>query len=295
MKFAAIDIGSNAVRLVVKSVVTDPVNNSQSLSQDLLVRFPLRLGEDAFVNSEISKTKAKQLLRLIEAYRQMIKIFEITELRTCATSAMRDAKNSEKIVKKIHDKTGIKIEIINGEEEAHIIYDTHIEQLLDKGRNYLYMDVGGGSTQLTLIHDGKLVYSHSFNIGTVRMMNDIVSPKEKAAFRKKLKELCEKYPEIHLIGSGGNINKLNKLAQNQANKDIMSVKALKTLNEELSKLSVEARMKKYKIKRDRAEVIGFASELFLEAAGVVKTDEIIIPAISISDGIINKMFIKKFN
>lgn len=291
--FAAIDIGSNAVRLVVKSIEKDPADNSESLGQDLLVRFPLRLGKDSFTLGKISKGKAKHLLHLMKSFRHMLKIFPIVDFKACATSAMRDAENGKEIVDKIEEETGIHIEIINGEEEARIVYETHIERELGQDADYLYMDVGGGSTQISLIHSGNLVYSHSFNIGTVRMMNEMVDRKEKDAFLSKLKELRSQYPDFKLVGSGGNINKLHKLLQERKTDSSLNVEKLRQLNMELSPLAVETRMKKYRIKRDRAEVIGFASDIFISAADVMEIPEIVVPSISIADGIINNMFIKQ--
>ncbi len=290
--FAAIDIGSNAVRLLVKSVERDPADDSERLVQELFVRFPLRLGEDAFTRGRISPLKAKQLQHLMKSFYQMLKIFEVSGFRACATSAMRDAHNGKEIVHAIRKKTGIHIEIIGGDEEARIVYDTHIEQELGQENDYMYMDVGGGSTQISLIRSGQLVYSHSFNIGTVRMMNDKVKKKEKESFLSKLKELRTQYPDFKLVGSGGNINKLHKLLQEGKTDNPLNVEKLKIMHNELSSLSVESRMKKYKIKRDRAEVIGYAAGIFIDATGAMQISEIIIPAINITDGIINDLFFK---
>ncbi|MDR1730109.1 MAG: Ppx/GppA family phosphatase [Prevotellaceae bacterium] len=290
--FGAIDIGSNAVRLVVKSIEKDPFDNSVSLSQDLLVRFPLRLGEDAFTQGKISSEKITQLLHLMKSFRQMLKIFPVINIRACATSAMRDAKNGEKIARLIQKNTGIEIEIIDGEEEASIIYETHIERELGQEADYMYMDVGGGSTQISLIHSGKLVYSHSFNIGTVRMMNNKIDQEEMDMFIAKLQELRAEYPTFKLVGSGGNINKLNKLLLKKKDGNRVNVEQLKRLRQELSPLTTEARMKKYRIKRDRAEVIDFAAHIFTDAANAMQIEEIIVPSINITDGIVNKMFLK---
>ncbi|MDR2087130.1 MAG: Ppx/GppA family phosphatase [Dysgonamonadaceae bacterium] len=288
--FAAIDIGSNAVRLTVKSIGKN-ADGVASLEQDLLVRFPLRLGKDAFTKGKISKKKAGQLMLLMKSFHGMLKIFSVIAFRACATSAMRDAGNGKEIIDKIQKKIGLPIEIISGEEEARIIYETHIERELGAGNDYLYMDVGGGSTQISFIRAGKLIYSHSFNIGTVRMMNNRIRKKDRITFFSTLNDLRRQYPDIKLVGSGGNINKLYKLLQEDKNSFRLNVERLKQLNRELSLLSVEERMKKYRIKRDRAEVIGYASYIFVNAAKVMRIDDIIVPSISISDGIINKMFI----
>jgi exopolyphosphatase/guanosine-5'-triphosphate,3'-diphosphate pyrophosphatase len=222
----------------------------------------------------------------------MLKIFSVLDIKAYATSAMRDAKNGVKVAEKISRQTGIAIEIIDGEKEARIVYETHIEHELGQEADYMYMDVGGGSTQISLIHSGQLIYSHSFNIGTVRMMNDKVYAKEKEAFVSKLQELRAQYPTFKLVGSGGNINKLHKLLFEKKNPDTLNITKLKRLHQELSLLAVETRMKKYRIKRDRAEVIDFAAEIFIDAADAMQINEIIVPSISISDGIINKMYLK---
>ena len=293
--FAAIDIGSNAVRLTVKNIEKDPIDNSETLAHDLLIRFPLRLGDDAFSWGKISRETEKHLLYLMKSFQQMLKIFSVIDCKVCATSAMRDATNGQKVADKIYKKTGINIEIIDGEEEARIIYETHIERDLGQENNYMYMDVGGGSTQISLIYSGNLIYSHSFNIGTVRMMNNKVNPNEKEAFFTQLQELRKQYPDFQLVGSGGNINKLYNLLQVKKDRSTMSVEKLKQLYKELSQLSVEMRMKQYRIKRDRAEVIGFAADIFIEAADAMQIEYLIVPSISISDGIINRMFLKYVN
>lgn len=292
ISFAAIDIGSNAVRLLIKSIATNPEDGSQSLSEDILIRFPLRLGEDSFANGQISKENAKRLLRLMKAFRQMIKIYDVVEMRACATSAMRDAANGADIVSKIYEETNINIEIIDGEEEARIIYDTHAERMLEPNGDYLYVDVGGGSTQMTMIHGGEMVYSHSYNIGTVRMMKNMVSSNEKTAFSAKLLELHSQYPRLRLIGSGGNINKLHKLSGDKRHKDILPLRTLQILYKELAPMTVEQRMKIFKLRRDRAEVIVNASDIFMEAATLTHSKEIIVPSISISDGIVEALFDK---
>ena len=178
VNYAAIDIGSNAVRLLIKRV-NEEGSPEGLMSKVQLIRIPLRLGEDAFTSGEISTEKTEKLIRLMKAYRQLMKIYEVTDYRACATSAMRDARNGKSIVRKIEKKTGIRIEIIDGQEEAHIVYDNHIEQLFEPGKNYLYVDVGGGSTEINLISEGELKSSRSYNIGTVRMLSGMVKNEEK--------------------------------------------------------------------------------------------------------------------
>ena len=174
VNYAAIDIGSNAVRLLIKSI--NPETAEQLFTKELLLRVPLRLGEEVFTQGEIPASKAKKLLRLMKAYRQLMKIYEVDAYRACATSAMRDAANGKEVIETITRKSGIRIDIINGEEEARLVYDNHIEYLADKNADYIYVDVGGGSTEISLIHQGTLRSSHSYNIGTVRLLKGKVVP-----------------------------------------------------------------------------------------------------------------------
>ena len=287
--FGAIDIGSNAVRILVKSIEKQE-DNMEHLVQKTLYRFPLRLGEDSFSEGKISKQKTQHLICLMKAFKQILKIYNVADFKACATSAMRDAKNGKQVVEKIYKETGIKVDIIKGTEEARLIYETHIERTLDQCKDYLYIDVGGGSAQLTMIHEGELIFSYSFDIGTVRLMNSKVSKQEMEAFVAKLNELSVQYPNLILIGSGGNINKLYKLSENKLHKGILSLSTLQTLYKKLSPLSVEQRMNRFKIKRDRAEVIVYASEIFLTVAKSTNATQIIVPSISIGDGIIEKLY-----
>jgi len=287
--FGAIDIGSNAVRILIKSVEKQE-NDTECLVQKTLYRFPLRLGEDSFSDGKISKQNTKNLICLMKAFKQILKIYNVTDVKACATAAMREASNGKKVAEKILKETKIKVNIIKGTEEARLIYDTHIERSLEQNKDYLYIDVGGGSTQLSLIHEGELIFSYSFDIGTVRLMNNKVSDKEKEAFLTKLNELSAQYPNLILIGSGGNINKLYKLSRNKSHKEILPVNTLQTLYKKISPLSVEQRMKQFKLKRDRAEVIVYASDIFLDVANITKSTRIIVPSISIGDGIIEKMY-----
>ncbi|MDR3126900.1 MAG: Ppx/GppA family phosphatase [Tannerellaceae bacterium] len=282
--FAAIDIGSNAVRLSVKSIRTDAAGKPRP-EQQLLIRFPLRLGKEAFTKGKISEPAVKQLLHLMKSFQQMLKVFPLTAFRACATAAMRDARNGEQIALRIRKKTGIPVEIISGEEEARLVYAAHIDRSLREGNGFMYMDVGGGSTQVSLIRDGEVIFSHSFDIGTVRMMTFRVEDKEKTAFLTALKSLREQYPDFKLVGSGGNINKLYRLLKE--NNCILNVEKLRLLNKELTGMLVDERMTKYKIKRDRAEVIGYAADIFVHAAEAMRIDDILVPSISLCDGIID--------
>lgn len=288
MTFAAIDIGSNAVRLLIKRI-----EEEDNLKKLMLLRVPLRLGFDVFTKGKVSAKKSENLLRLMKAYRQLMKIYSVDELRACATSAMRDAENGPELIKEIFDKTGIKIEIIAGEEEARIVYNNHMEYQGDRKGNFLYVDVGGGSTEVNFLSDGELKKSMSFNIGTVRLLTGKVKSSEWERLGEELRPIADDYSDIEIIGSGGNINKLYKLAKskNEENKSF-SVDELGRIYHLLKPLSVEQRMKVFDLKADRADVIIPASEIFLHIASIVGAKRIFVPVIGVADGIIDGLFEK---
>lgn len=291
VNYAAIDIGSNAVRLLIKSVNEDAAD--ELFTKVLLLRVPIRLGEDAFTFGEISEKKAKNLLRLIKSFRQLMKIYEVVDYRACATSAMRDARNSKEVVKDILKKTGIHIEVIGGEEEARIVYDNHIENMLSRDKNYIYVDVGGGSTEISLISKGELKSSQSYNVGTVRMLKGSVKESDLNKLRKDITALTETYPDLLIIGSGGNINKLLRLSEEKDTKNaLLPVESLHSLNEVLKQYDPVERRKIFKLKPDRAEVIVPAAEIFLEVARCSQAKNIWVPTIGLADGIIDSLYAK---
>lgn len=284
MTYAAIDIGSNAVRLLIKR----EEKGCSHLDKLLLVRVPLRLGVDVFSKGEISSKKETDMIRLMRSYELLMKIYRVDTMRACATSAMRDAKNGTEIIRRIQDETGIKIEIISGAEEARIVYMNHQEQGFDRNGNYLYVDVGGGSTELNLLNDGNLVFSRSFNIGTIRMLSGKVKPNEWAHMCDLCMEVGRTYPDIQIVGSGGNINKLYKLVGEKKPKRI-GIPALNDIYHELKNLSLEQRMDKYGMRPDRADVIIPASEIFLTIASMTGAGSILVPVIGVADGIIDSL------
>lgn len=291
VNYAAIDIGSNAVRLLIKCVNEE--NASELMSKVQLIRIPLRLGEDSFTSGAISNEKEEKLIRLMKAYKQLMKIYDVVDYRACATSAMRDARNGKAISQQIEKKTGIRVEIIDGQEEAQIVYENHIEQLFTSGENYIYVDVGGGSTEINVICDGKLVNSRSYNVGTVRMLSGMVKEEEKNALRTDLQAIAKEYASIHIIGSGGNINKLFRLTEQKDKKNaFLPLESLRETYEALRDLSTEQRIKQFKLKPDRADVIVPAAEIFLEVATQVQASGIMVPTIGLSDGIIDNLYTK---
>lgn len=285
---AAIDIGSNAARLLIKKVDQEP-DGSLRLSKALFLRIPLRLGVDVFSQGKISEEREERFLRMIKAFNQLMKIYGVNSYRACATSALRDAKNGKRIIKKIHRKTGIDIEIISGQEEAAIIYDNHIESYTGPG-NYLYVDVGGGSTEISFISQKELISSVSYNVGTLRMLSGTVAPEVLDKMAQDLSRQTEGYQDIVLIGSGGNINKLYRMAaKNDKKKERLPVATVEKLYNQLSKLSVEQRMETYGLKPDRADVIVPAAQIFLHVACSVHADTILVPTFGLADGIIHDL------
>ena len=290
INYAAIDIGSNAVRLLIKHVEED-INGVPHFSKVLLLRVPLRLGFDVFAMGKISEKKEKDMIRLMKSYLHLMKIYDVDSYRACATSAMRDAENGMHIIKRIRKKTDIPIEIIDGQEEAKMIYNNHIEQMEDRKGNYMYVDVGGGSTEINLLSQGELVCSRSYNIGTVRILNQAVKESEWDRLRADMAELALSYPQTNLIGSGGNINKLYRLAEKKDKKQLrMTVTTLRQLHESLKGLSVEERMAQFNLKPDRADVIVPAGEIFLTIADLMQATYIYVPVIGLSDGIIDSLY-----
>jgi len=289
INFAAIDIGSNAVRLLIKSIV--PGDPSDSFTKVLMVRVPLRLGQESFVTGKINGDKEKQLIRLMKAFKHLIKVYNVTDYRACATAAMREAKNSNALVKEIRKETDLKIEVINGQEEASIIYESHFGDNLNKDQNYIFVDVGGGSTELSLMINGELSESKSYDIGTVRLLNDKVKEVEFERLNYDLSELKELYKVNDIIGSGGNIIKLNSLAKTRKNTKL-SLQKLEDLNNTLKQFTVDELITNYKLKPDRADVITHAGDIYITVAKGVGASHVIVPTIGLADGIIHMLYVK---
>ena len=274
VNYAAIDIGSNAVRLLIKSIAREAVQEKK-IKKVMMLRVPLRLGFDVFSIGELSEKKADKLRRLMKAFRQLMKIYDVDDYRACATSAMRDARNGRTIIKKIEKDTGIRIEIIDGQEEARMIYNNHIECMEDRLGNYMYVDVGGGSTEINLLTNGELVWSVSYNIGTVRMLSNAVKEGTWQQMEEELMKVTEGVAAINIIGSGGNINKLFRLADKKDKKlQRLPVSSLQTVYDVLKPLTPEERVEAFSLKQDRADVIVPAAEIFLKIAEVVHAEYI---------------------
>lgn len=286
--FAAIDVGSNAARLLIKQLQTES-DGKQRLRKLLFLRVPLRLGMEVFTDGKLSWEKADQFIHTMKAYRQLMKVYGVEHYRACATSAMRDSGNGKKVMKAIEKEAHIKLEIISGDEESQIVYDNHLSLLPTDG-NFLYVDVGGGSTECTFIHNGERIHSHSYNVGTIRLLKGKVSPEAKEEMQVELQKVSQGYDNITIVGSGGNINKLYRLAaKREKSADSLPVATLRKLHEALAPLTVEERMDAFNLKPDRADVIVPAAEIFLAVAESTESTLIQVPNLGLADGIINEM------
>ena len=288
MKLAAIDIGSNAARLLITEV-TEKENGSPLFNKINLVRVPLRLGIDVFENGFISKDKANKLVETIKAYKHLISIYEVKHVKACATSAMRDATNAGEILKQVKETTGIEIQIISGSDEASYIYENHIAENLDKDHSYLYIDVGGGSTELTFFADDKQIFKESFNIGTIRLLKKKVKEDLWEVMKEYVKQNTRKYSNIIAIGSGGNINKVFSLSKKKEGKPL-HIDLLKDYLKELSNVSLEQRIEIYKLREDRADVIVPALQIYVNVMRWANVEEIYVPKIGLADGLIHLLY-----
>ncbi len=295
---AAIDVGSNAARLLIKHVDCEP-DGTRHVSKLMFLRVPLRLGMDVFGGGEVSEERAKEFVATMKAYRQLMKVYHVARYRACATSAMRDARNGADLLDRIERKAHIKLDIITGDEESRIIYDNHLCWTLSnpdhaQTRCFLYVDVGGGSTEINFIKDGERRFSHSFQVGTIRMLKGKVKPRDIEAMRCEVAALAQGQPPFDIIGSGGNINKLYRLASKKRKLDYLPVVTLRELHATLSPMTVERRMEAYGLKPDRADVIVPAAEIFLAIADGLRAKRILVPGMGLADGIINEM-VEKLN
>ncbi len=287
LKFAAIDIGSNAARLLLTNVIEDGL--SVVFRKSLLVRMPLRLGEDAFSIGYISQPRAQKLLKIMIAYKNLMEVEEVVAFRVCATSAMRESSNASELVDMVREKTGIQIEVIDGKKEAEIIYANGIVETLNGTSPYIYVDVGGGSTEITLFDQGKIQTSFSFDIGTIRMLKGKVDKSNFEEIKQWVKSLNIKKRKPKIIGSGGNINKLYKLAM-KTNGEVLTYDEIKELYKFIGYYSVEERIKSLGLNPDRADVIIPATKIYLKVMKWSGANEVIVPTIGISDGIVRTLY-----
>lgn len=288
-KYAAIDIGSNAVRLLIADVIEH--EGSTYFKKNELIRVPIRLGEDTFINQLICDNNIIRLCDALKSFNLLMKVYGVVAYKACATSAIREAKNADKVVEKVFAESGVEIDIIDGNTEAKIIAATDLNDILDPNRSYLFVDVGGGSTEFSIFEGLNKINSKSFKIGTVRMINDSISDEIWNDLKLWIKSNTKNYENITILGTGGNINKLFKMS-NQKPFTALKMSFLKTKLKEFSSLSYEDRIIKLGLKPDRADVILPATKLYLNAMKWSGAKAILVPKIGLSDGIIKSMYTK---
>ncbi|MEG1592000.1 Ppx/GppA phosphatase family protein [Chryseobacterium sp.] len=287
MIIAAIDIGSNAARLLINEVKIQ--NGRPEFIKLNLLRIPLRLGMDVFTLRKIGAEREKMVLDSMKIFSDLMKIYKVEHYRACATSAMRDAENGKEIIEKVKNHSDITIEIISGDEEATLVYENHVAEGLDKDFAYLYVDVGGGSTELTFYENGKMIYERSFNIGTIRLLNDLVSEDNWKEMKEEIRKNINSKKPIVAIGSGGNINKVFSMSKTKDGKP-MSASYLKKVYKEINTLTVDERMSKYNLRQDRADVLGHALGIYNNVMTWSEISRIFVPKISVADGLIHNIY-----
>lgn len=287
-KYAAIDIGSNAVRLLISNIIEQDTEPTV-FKKNSLVRVPIRLGADVFLTGVISEYNQERMIDTMKAFSLLMKSHGVVRYKACATSAMREASNSKELSDKILDTCGINIDIIDGEEEAAIIAATDLNAYIDPNKTYLYVDVGGGSTEFSIIHNGEKIQSKSFKIGTVRLLNDIVKNETWQELEMWIKENTKQYYKIDLIGSGGNINKIFKISGKDMGKPLTYF-YLTSYYKMLQNYSYEERIIQLNLNQDRADVIIPATRIYLSAMKWSGAKDVYVPKIGLSDGIIKSVY-----
>ncbi|WP_130733701.1 Ppx/GppA phosphatase family protein [Flavobacterium sp. J27] len=287
-KYAAIDIGSNAMRLLVTNIVEEEGKPTQ-FNKSSLVRVPIRLGQEAFTVGEISDENIDRMVDAMKAFKLLMKVHKVEKYKACATSAMREAINNDEILTLIKKKADIKIEIIDGKKEASIIASSDLKQFINSDKTFLYVDVGGGSTEFSIFSGGKIVASKSFKNGTVRLLNNMVNDIVWTEIEKWIKTMTAPYEEITMIGSGGNINKLFKLSEKHQEKPL-SYLYINSQYQKLNSLTYEQRISELGLNPDRADVIIPATRIYLSAMKWSGARQIFVPKIGLSDGIVKAMY-----
>ncbi|MCB9173402.1 MAG: ethanolamine ammonia-lyase reactivating factor EutA [Flavobacteriales bacterium] len=286
MRYAAVDIGSNAVRLLFCDV--DVYQNHKEVKKISLIRLPIRLGQDVFTKKKISNKNINNLIKALESFKNLASIYDVVAYRVCATSAMREAKNGKEVIDKIKKKTKIEIEIIDGDTEAKLILETHVTDKLDPTGTFLYIDVGGGSTELSIYSKGEQIQSKSFKIGTIRLKNDLVTEKTWKEMQSWIVKAIKKHQPEMAIGTGGNINKLYKMCGLKDYK-LFGFSQLNDMNNLLLEHTIEERILKLGLKPDRADVITHAARIYLTVLKTAKIENIFVPKVGLADGIIYKL------
>ncbi len=287
LHFASVDIGSNAIRLLLCNVYE---GGSEPLFKKAeLIRFPLRLGEDAFLKGYITEDTILKLIKVMQAFKHLIDAYQVVSFRVCATSAMREASNRKEVLDRVKAESGISIEVIEGKLEAEIIFSNHIAEHLDPDQSYMYIDVGGGSTELTVFSKGRLVSAGSYNIGTIRMLHEKISKDQWRDFKEQVTKLSSTNQPLVAIGSGGNINKIFKLAGKKENQYLTYIK-FKECYDFVNSFDLDQRIRDLKLNPDRADVIIPAFKIFNAVLKSAQIDKLMVPQVGLSDGIIHLLY-----
>lgn len=290
MKYAAIDIGTNAARLLIGEVCSN--NGFSYVKKISYTRVPLRLGEEVFEDGIISEKKAEKFIDTIKAFKLLAKVYEVKALRACATSAMREAKNGEQVRRKIKKATDVEIEVISGDEEAGLIFGTFFLLDFDKDVSFIVIDVGGGSTEVSVFENGERIAAKSFEIGTIRLLKNKVKP----TIWKDIHQWIEQHVDLdsihNIFATGGNINKVHKIL-GASYMEAISLKKVSKLRDTLEELSIEERIDKYQLKADRADVIVPAMNIYIYIMEELKCSQMIVPKIGLSDGMIYDMYLRE--
>ena len=287
-KYAAIDIGSNAMRMLISNVVEQKDKETQ-FNKSALIRVPIRLGQDAFTVGEITEENIERMIDAMDAFKLLMKVYKVEKFKACATSAMREAFNGKEVSDIILEKTGVEIEIIDGKKEASIIASTDLHKFIKTDEAYMFVDVGGGSTEFTVFYEGKIIASKSFKNGTVRLLNDMINNLVWQEIEKWIKKNTSDFDKITLIGSGGNINKLFKISGKMQDKPL-TIMYLNSQYQYLNSLSYEQRIAELGMNADRADVIIPATRIYLNAMKWSGARHLYVPKIGLSDGIVKAMY-----
>ena len=288
MILAAIDIGSNAARLLI-SEVQKVKDGKPAFNKLNLVRVPLRLGFDVFGSKIISPEKKLMLVETMKSFRHLMNAYNVEALKACATSAMRDAENAQEIIATVQKEAGVFIEVIDGDMEANLIYENHVAENMDNDHSYMYIDVGGGSTEISFFSNGILIYKKSFNIGTIRILKNMVTSAHWEELKNTIKAVTKDQKEVVAIGSGGNINKVFSLSKRKEGRPL-SLELLKEYLDELEPMTIRQRILKYSLRDDRADVIVPALQIYVNAMRWAGAQEIYVPKIGLADGLIQHLW-----
>jgi exopolyphosphatase / guanosine-5'-triphosphate,3'-diphosphate pyrophosphatase len=285
---AAIDIGSNAARLLINDVVKG--KDGKTVFNKLnLVRVPLRLGFDVFENKIVSEEKKLMFVETMKSFRHLMNAYKVTALKACATSAMRDAINAKEIIALVQKEANILIEVIDGDMEANLIYENHVAENMDKDNSYMYIDVGGGSTEISFFSNGILIYKKSYNIGTIRLLKNLVTTEHWEELKSTIKAVTKGHKTVMAIGSGGNINKVFSLSKRKEGRPLQ-LELLREYYNDLEPLSLEQRIAKYNFREDRADVIVPALLIYINIMRWAGAEEISVPKIGLVDGLIQHLW-----